>query len=494
MASRGTIRVLPLPFGVGLGTSGVAVLFSSMTGLVLDDRSHQQMLARLTVVSIAAIAIGIAIARRQHVARITPAMAMSMFVAGWTGATLVAIVAFLASGHLDSTFDSLFEAVSATSTTGLTTVDDPQTLPHAIRLMRVALPWCTGFGVLVVSMGVLPAAVAGVELAPVRRLHGREKLVTTPREALKRISGLYALLTAVTVIGLRLSGLGSFDSISYGLSIASTSGMSNHADSLGHFDSFAVDAVATVGMLAAGGNLLVVWWAIRGHLGPVLQSTELRLYLTLFVLGVVTVFAAGDGLSIESAAFSVASMLSTTGLRSGDWAAAGGYPQAALIVLGGLGAMSGSLGSGFRLARVARVALEVRRRLQQLVNPARVSVLRMDGTALNEDSLKRTFGYLWMHAFTLALLAVLLNARSLDVIGTASLAVAVVSNNATYVDDSAITTTVRLSSWSEAVAMSGMMLGRLSIYPVLLTVAGVGRWLARQRPHQHAGIRMRPDA
>ncbi len=480
-ASKGTIRVLPLPLAIGLAAGGAAVLICAFVGLFLDGPEFGQERRVEAMLGIGAVLVAALISRTQHRCTITRPMAMSMFVTAWVGSTVVAMLAFWLSGELATLSDGLFEAVSASSTTGLTTVSDPQELSHALRLLRVLLPWCTGIGVLIVSMGVLPAAIAGVELTPIMRLHGTRKLVRTPRQAVLTISGLYIVLTVAVVVGFLLAGMGPFDAVTYGLSVSSTSGMSNHADSLGHFDSVWVDAVATGGMIAAGGNLLVVWWALRGAWGSVWRSTELRLYAGLLCAGFISVYLGGSGLSAESSAFSVASMMSTTGLRSGDWASAGAFPQTVLLILAGLGAMAGSAGSGFRLARVARVALEVRRRLQELLNPARISILRMDGVAVDEASLQRTFGYLWMHAFTLASVAVLVNTTELDIVGTASFAVAIVSNAGVYVDNGTITSTVHLSSWSETIGMLGMLFGRLSIYPVLLTAAGVGRWLSRRR-------------
>ena len=155
--------------------------------------------------------------------------------------------------------------MSASTTTGFTTVADPSTLSDSFRLLRVIIPWTTGLGVLVVAMGVLPTAIGGAELLPKRRSGRDLQLASTIPVAIRNILGMYLLLTVGLIIGYAVAGMGGFDALAYGLSTASTGGMANHADSLGYFDSAAVEWVAAVGMAAAGGNLLVVWWACNGR-------------------------------------------------------------------------------------------------------------------------------------------------------------------------------------------------------------------------------------
>ena len=479
-----------MPFGLGLIAGGITVTCSSVVGLLADDDALTTVRLLETALGLASIIIGLALFRvRPDDGRVTRAGAMSMFVAGWVAFNTVAIASFLLSGELGSVIDVIFEAVSASTTTGFTTVEDPQQLSFALRFLRVAMPWVTGLGVLLVSLGVLPAAIAGAELLPERKIRGRSKIATTSWHAFRNTLGLYGLLTMVLIIAFAIAGMGFFDALTYALSTASTGGMANHADSLGHFDNEWIEWVAAGGMAAAGGNLLVVWWAIKGRFDSVWKSTELRLYLSLLVGGFAIVRFGGAGLDSSDSAVAITSMLSTTGLRSANWAANGEFTQALLLVAGGIGAMSGSVGSGFRQARVARVALEVRRSLQQLLAPNRTNIIRIDGVAVDERSLELTYGYLWMHTFTLAGLSVLLFAPGFNIVATLSFALGLVSNVGVLVNGDQLVQHVDLSGWTELVASFGMLLGRLSIYPVLLTISGFFRWVGRFKPHQAIGAR-----
>jgi len=483
----GTTHVLPLPFGTGMVAGGTCVTTAAIVGLVADGDAFAGARVAELLLGVSSMIVGLAITRLQASVKVSRTAAMSMFVAGWTAMTAVAIAAFWLSGELDTPLDAVFEAVSASTTTGFTTVADPAKLSRSLLFLRASMPWAMGLGVLLAGMGVLPVAVAGAELMPERQLRGQEQLVTTLRVALRNIVGLYLLLTVTLAGAYMFAGMSLFDGVTYALSTASTGGMANHADSIGHFDSSSIEWIATMGMVAAGGNLMVVWWAFRGRFKPVWRSTELRLYSSLLLLGFVVVRFAGSDLNSSESAVAISSMLSTTGFRSANWAAGTELTRAVLLVAGGIGAMSGSVGSGFRLARVARIALEVRRRLQQLLNPTRVGIIRVDGVAVKESALGLTYGYLWMHAFTLAGVAALLYANELDIIATCSFAVGLVSNIGILVNGDQLQSHVALSGWTESIASFGMLLGRLSIYPVLLTVAGLGRWFGRLRRGQAIG-------
>ena len=483
---HGTLSLLPLPVGIGLGVGGVCVTLAGLVGLFGDGESLSLARTSDLIVGLAAMALGVSLSRMQSGSSLSSAKSMAMFVASWTAMTSVAVLAFLLSGELESPVDAVFEAVSASTTTGFTTVADPSTLSHSFRLLRVIIPWATGLGVLVVAMGVLPTAIGGAELLPKRRLGRDLQLASTAPVAIRNILGMYLLLTVGLIVGYAIAGMGGFDALAYGLSTASTGGMANHADSLGHFGSAAIEWVAAIGMAAAGGNLVVVWWAFRGRFDSVLRSTELRLYAALTIGGFLIVFF-GSNLGASDSAVAITSMLSTTGLRSANWAADASFVQASLLVATGIGAMSGSVGSGFRQARAARVALEVRRSLQKLLEPHRVGIIRIDGAPVKESSLTLTWGYLWMHVFTLGGLALVIYVPDLDLVGSLSLVVSIVSNTGVVVDGDQIGNFVSLSAWSEIVAGVGMLLGRLSIYPALITAAGFGRWVGRLRPHKSIG-------
>ncbi len=478
--AAGTSGVLPMPTGVGIVLGAATVLVSATVGTMLDGESQSGRLLGQFALGAAALIVGAGLIRLQKQDRhITASMAMSMVVFGWLGLTVVGVLGLWFAGSVGGFGPAAFEAVSATTTTGLTTVAEPEALPHFVQFQRVLLQWAAGLGVLAVAMGVLPVAVAGAELVTARPLRGRKQLVTNARSGLGKILLLYLLLTCSLFVGYSLFGMNGFDAASYSLSTASTGGMANHAASIGAFDSAGIELVATLGMMAAGANLTIVWWAFRGAWGSVWRSTELRMYAVLLGISVPAVWLFGDGLGFGDSAFALASMSSTTGLRSANWAAAGPFVAMVLLTAAGIGAMAGSVGSGFRGARTARIALEVRRGLRRLVKPHRVGVIRIDGQAVDEASLDRTFGYLWMHLFTLAGLAVMINATDIDVVGKLTITLTMVSNVGVFIDGDSISAVVDLGGWSETVGGFAMVLGRLSIYPVLITITGLWRFLRR---------------
>lgn len=161
----GTATTIPLPFGIGLLLGGSVSILAACVGFIEDSTGSGPQWGALGV-GLFAIALGWAFTRFRFRGRILPATAMSMLVATWLGLSVVGLLAFIVSGEFGGAGDALFETVSATTTTGFTTVNDPQLLPPTVRMLRVGLQWATGLGVLAAGMGLLPAAVSGVELTP----------------------------------------------------------------------------------------------------------------------------------------------------------------------------------------------------------------------------------------------------------------------------------------------------------------------------------------
>ncbi|NNC80608.1 MAG: hypothetical protein HKN94_10695, partial [Acidimicrobiales bacterium] len=186
----GTVHQLPTPFGVGLGLGGAAVLASGLVGVVADGSGYYGEMASLAVVGASAMLGGRLLNRLQQRGRVTRAIGMAMLVAGWVAITLVSLTAFFISGEFAGVSDAVFEAVSATTTTGFTTAEAPENLTYGIRFLRVALQWTTGAGVLMAGLGVLPVAIAGAELVPHSPLEASRRLVRGLWSGTRRIFGL----------------------------------------------------------------------------------------------------------------------------------------------------------------------------------------------------------------------------------------------------------------------------------------------------------------
>ena len=78
----------------------------------------------------------------------------------WVCASLFATLPFIfAQPYLD--FTTLFEAMSAITTTGATVIVGLDTLPKSVLLWRGMLQWLGGIGIIVMAMAILPFLQVG---------------------------------------------------------------------------------------------------------------------------------------------------------------------------------------------------------------------------------------------------------------------------------------------------------------------------------------------
>ena len=181
--------------------------------------------------------------------------------------------------------DALFEAISAVTTTGLSTVATLSDKPETFLFARAWMQWLGGLGIVVLSLTVMiqPGLVA-------KRLGDLEDydedLVGGTRAHARRVLTCYSVMTAVGVIALGLTGIGWLNAVLYCFAAVSTGGFSPNASSLSGMNSPAAQAIVTL-LSVAGGISLVFYHQIahRGW-GVVKDDRQLHGYITA---GLVTV-------------------------------------------------------------------------------------------------------------------------------------------------------------------------------------------------------------
>lgn len=174
--------------------------------------------------------------------------------------------------------DALFEAVSAITTTGLSTLITLEDKSQTFLFARAWMQWYGGLGIVVLSVALL----MGQHMAA-RRLAepvggGAEGLVTTARIHARRMLAVYGVLT-VWGLGVLWAIQGDLSlAISYGFSAVSTGGFSPANGSLLGLDTeFARWAVILLAL--AGALPLPLYYLIyRSNWRQLLSSRKLRLF------------------------------------------------------------------------------------------------------------------------------------------------------------------------------------------------------------------------
>lgn len=333
---------------------------------------------------------------------------------------------------------AFFEAISGFTTTGATVYTDIEALPHLILFHRSLMHWLGGMGIIVLGVGLLSminpsgslslfkAEATGVQL---------EKMTPKIKDTALRLWGIYLLLTGVDTLLLYGLGMSLFDAINHAFSTISTGGFSTKNSSMGAFDDHsAILWVTTLFMLLSGINFLA-------HLKLFYKDTsgyrteEVRWYVVIFLflaiaLSMVHALNSSDGVyySMTHAFFTIASVMTTTGFATLDYAQWGHFAIALVLIAMVVGGNAGSTAGGVKVIRYVILFKTLIGELRRLLHPSALASVFIDGVRLKERFLFSTFGFFFLYVLTVFATMLYIYLRGYDEMTAFSGALALVGN------------------------------------------------------------------
>lgn len=319
---------------------------------------------------------------------------------------LGALPFLLADATRDPTV-ALFESMSAITTTGFTALPAPlEQHPASIHLWRGTLHFFGGMGIVLVAVAVLARLTEGAtklfsgeSVEAVTRI--RPKLTATA----KTLLAIYLLLNTLSFTGFLLAihytgealswKESAFHAAVHASSAIATGGMSTRTDSIAAFDSNAVVYVAIASMIAGATSFPLYYRAFRGDWGAFRRSSEFGFYLLMIlapsiaVVGFLLVGGAPWGYAFLHGPAAVVTSLTTTGLASVSPAEFPDGVKLILVLLMFTGGMVGSTTGAIKLARIQLLLRLVYYELQRLLHPHAVSILKMGGRLVPDDTVRR---------------------------------------------------------------------------------------------------------
>ncbi len=337
--------------------------------------------------------------------RTLPAEALAVVALAFAGAALLLFVPFRVGGL--GTVDALFEAVSAVTTTGLTTLPSVENLPRSLLFLRAWGQWFGGLGIVAFAVAMLSQ-----HPAMARRLlgtDGSESLDTTARNYARRVSVTYVGLTGFAIVLLLAVGARTLPAVMHALSAVSTGGFSS-------FD---------VGLRGLGGPR--VWFAtafvslcgaVSLPLYSQLRARRFRRFfrdeelLGLFVLLVIVwalltaslYGAEGLGTATRDGALLAVFGQTTTGYATVDLASLSAFAKLVLIASMAVGGSMGSTAGGvkiFRLLLLVRFGQLTLRRLR--VPEHALAEFRLGGRRYEDSELLGALFYVLLFVGALGL-------------------------------------------------------------------------------------------
>ena len=395
----------------------------------------------------------------------------------WIVLSVMGSVPFLITGSMTNPVDALFETVSGFTTTGASILADVEALSRSVLFWRSFTHWIGGMGVLVFLLSLLHVKGGGSHINLMRAESpgpSVSKLVPTVQSTAKILYIIYIVMTLLEIGFLLLGKMPLFDALTISFGTAGTGGFGIKNDSMAGYSVY-LQVVVTIFMILFGVNFSAYFLLLRRKFKQAFSMEEVRYYfLIIFVSIAVISISIRDmygsyGEAVRQAAFQVGSIMTTTGYASTDFNLWPEVPQTILVLLMFVGACAGSTGGGIKVLRLVILMKTIKKELHTLLHPRSLRKLKMDGHALEHETLRATNVFLIAYVLIFSFSVLLVGFDGQDLV-TNFTAVASALNNigpglslVGPVENFGL-----FSNGAKLVLIFDMLAGRLEIFPLLL--------------------------
>jgi trk system potassium uptake protein TrkH len=175
------------------------------------------------------------------------------------------------------------------------------------------------------------------------------------------------------------------------------------------------------------------------------------------------------GQSLRLGFFQVVSIISTTGFSTVDFGTWPEFSQMLLILLMLCGACAGSTAGGMKCSRVLILLRCIRRQIRQIVHPRSVSVVKLDGKVLDEDTVNSVLVFSAAFMVFTFFASLILSLDNFSFTTSLTAAITCVSNAGPGLDMvGPYGNFAAFSPLSKLVMCLCMVIGRLEIFPILV--------------------------
>lgn len=464
--------------GLLLMVFSVSLLPPVFVSWFYDDGFMDVFLAGAAAVLVLGIVCWLPVARQKEELRLRDGFLVVVLF--WTVLGLAGALPLAMSDQLGlSVTDAVFESLSGLTTTGATVMTGLDDLPRSVLFYRQQLQWMGGMGIIVLAVAILPMlGVGGMQLYRAETPGPLKDTKLTPRitETAKALWYIYLGLTIACAAAYWSAGMSGFDAIAHSFSTVSIGGFSTHDQSIGYFDSPAIELVAVVFMLLAGMNFALHFVAWRSFsLKPYWQDSEVKAYLgVLTLVTVVTVYYlyqsdtfASLGEAFHNGLFQVVSIGTTTGFTTTEYFIWPVFLPVLLLFVSFIGGCAGSTGGGMKVIRFVLLIKQGRRELMRLIHPNAQLPVKVGKKIMSDRVISAVWGFFAAYAGCFVIVMLFLMATGLDQV-TAFSAVAACINNLGPGLGEVGTNYVELNDAAKWALCFTMLLGRLEIFTLLV--------------------------
>ena len=449
----------------------LSYIFPIIISLIFDDGATELFIYTLLGVGLIGL-VGL-LATRKVDNELSQKDGFVSIVLFWVVLCFAGSIPFYLSGM--NAIDSIFESMSGITTTGATVISNLDTLPESLLFYRQLLQWMGGMGLIVLAIAVMPLLGIGggqIYKTEIPGAMGEQKLTPRIKETAQVLWLIYLGLTVLCAILYYLGGMGSFDAVSHAMSTVAIGGFSTHNDSIGHFNSIAIETICIAFMLLSAFSFTLHYFAVfKKKPLKYFYDPEIRFFMSIlaiiFIICAMISNISNYGPNLRELAFHSVSMLTTTGFsisNSSEWP----FSISFILLIGAfIGACAGSVGGGVKSWRVLIMINHAHKNLMRIIHPNSVISLKIGTKNVNDEVATSVWGFfsIYIISFIILLLFVLVTGVDFE---SAFSAVGACLNNLGPGLGIVSENYANINSASKGILAFAMLLGRLEIFTLLV--------------------------
>ena len=381
--------------------------------------------------------------------------------------------------------DALFEIVSGFTTTGSTifpteAYPSVEALPKSLLIWRSFSHWVGGMGVLVLIMAFLP--LSGARNMHIMRAESPgptvDKLVPRVKTTAAVLYSIYLVMTVVQFVILLCGKMPAFDALNTSFATAGTGGFSVKSDGIASYSPF-IQVVTIIFMLLFSINFNSYYLLLRKKPKEAF-NTEVKAFLIIVFVAIVAIainifVTSGEiydytfGESVRHSAFSVATIISTTGFATENFDLWPVFSKTILVILMFIGACAGSTGGGIKVSRIVILVKGMLHELKLMLHPRQVKKISIDKRPVENETVRTVCFYLVAYILIFIASLLVISLDGFDLVTNFTAVSATINNVGPGLSVVGPTGTFQgFSDISKLVFIFDMLVGRLEIFPMLL--------------------------
>ena len=440
--------------------------FVMLVAFVYNDTSVLQAIATIAVSGLLVTTV-IYMSWRKHINSMQQMDGFLIVALSWVSVSFVSSLPILAIFPEVSGVDAWLEAVSGITTTGVEVLGDIATWPKSMLWYRQQLELIGGIGIIVMSISLL-SFQEGALLSLYQGAFGKDirEMQVTPRlkGTARHVFVIYGTLWLLCSLAHTLCGAPIFYALLESMATVSTGGFSVSSfygfydQALGMWTGIVFMIMGAIGLQTY--SLVFV----KRNIKALVMHTEVK-WMFAIGGGIAAVFLAlGLGSSASRVVYDVCSFMTTSGFST-DTHIASPFVSLTFLLLGIIGACSGSTAGGIKIVRFSLLLQDVKLHLKRLVYPNTVAHVSLDGEVVDVSFARSVRGYIVLFIVTFLFFTMVLTALGMGVSSALYWVAATITNVGASVGDIAIGDV----NISQKVLLSlSMLIGRVEIAAFLV--------------------------